>query len=73
MPAILAHQYFGEFARVGQVAVVAEANSVGRIDVKRLCVVCAVAAGRRIAHMTDADVALELQHVLLLEHIAHQT
>src|SRR4029077_10088157 len=26
----------------------------------------------RIAHVADADVALELEHVMLLEHIAHE-
>ncbi len=40
---------------------------------ERLGIVGAVGSCRRIPHMSDADVALELQHVLLLEHIAHQT
>ena len=60
------------FDRVGQVAVVREADAVRRIDVERLRLGGAVAAGRRVAHVADADVALELQHVPLLEHVAHQ-
>ncbi len=57
---------------VGQVAVVAEANAVRGVHVERLRVVRAVRARRRVAHVADADVALELEHVLLLEHVAHQ-
>ena len=73
MPAILAHQHLGQLARVGEIAVVAEADAVGGIHVEGLRVVRAVGAGRRVAHVADADVALELEHVLLLEHVAHQT
>ncbi len=72
MPAVFPHQHFGEFARIGQIAVVAETDAVGRIDVEGLRIVGAVGAGRRVADMADADVALELEHVLLLKHIAHQ-
>ena len=57
---------------VGQIAVVRQADAVGSIDVERLRLGGAVAAGGRIAHVADADVARQLQHVLLLEHIAHQ-
>ena len=32
----------------------------------------AVGAGGGIADVADADIALELDHVLLLKHIAHQ-
>ena len=49
-----------------------EADAVGRVDVERLRLGRAVAAGRRVAHVADADVALQLQHVPLLEHVAHQ-
>ena len=50
----------------------AEADAVGRIHVERLRLGGAVAAGGRIAHVADADVAGELEHVPLLEHVAHQ-
>ena len=49
-----------------------EADAVGRVHVERLGFGGVVAAGGRIAHMAHADVALELLHVVLLEHIAHQ-
>ena len=70
--AIFADQHVGELRRVGQVAVVREADAVRRVDVERLRLGRAVATGRRIAHVADADVALQLQHVPLLEHVAHE-
>ena len=70
--AVLADQHFGKLARVRQVAVVREADAVRRVDVERLCFGLAVAARRRVAHVADADVALQLQHVPLLEDIAHE-
>ena len=73
MAPILADQDLGELGGVGEVAVVAEADAVGRVDVERLRLGGAVAAGGRVAHVADADVALELEHVVLLEHIAHQS
>ena len=73
MPAVFTHQHFGEFARIGQIAVMAQTNAVRGVDVKRLRVMGTVGACGGIAHMADADVALELQHVLLLENIAHQS
>ena len=72
VPAVFPHQHFGEFASIGQIAVVAETDAVGRIDIERLRIVGAVGTGRRIADVADADVALEFDHVLLLKHIAHQ-
>src|SRR4029077_2739315 len=69
---IFANQHFGEFARIGEVAVMAETNAVGRIDVEGLRVVRAVGACGRVADMSDSDIAAKLEHVLLLEHIAHQ-
>ena len=64
--------HFAELARIGEVAVVREADAVRRIHVERLGFGGAVAAGGRIAHVAHADVALELLHVVLLEHVAHQ-
>jgi hypothetical protein len=34
--------------------------------------VSAFGSRRGIAHVADSDVAFEFQHVLLLEHVAHQ-
>ena len=72
MPALFADQHVGEFGRVGEVAVVAEADAVGRVDVEGLRLGDAVVAGRGIAHMADTDVATQFEHVLLAEDIAHQ-
>lgn len=73
MPAVFAHQHVRELPGVGEVAVVCEADAIRCIDVERLRLVGTVATRRRVAHVTDADVALQLQHVPLLEHVAHET
>jgi hypothetical protein len=70
--AIAAHQLSRQLGDVGQVAVVPEADAKGGIHVERLGFVDAVAAGRRVAHVADADVAHQLQHVALVEDVAHQ-
>jgi hypothetical protein len=70
--AILARYHLGELGGVGEVAVVREADAIGRVDVERLRLGGAVTAGGRIAYVADADVAPELEHVMLLEHVAHQ-
>ena len=72
MAAVFALEHFGQLARIGEIAVVREADAVRRVHVEGLRFGGAVAPGRGIAHMAHADVALELLHVVLLEHIAHQ-
>ncbi len=72
VPAVLAYQRAGQFRGIGQVAVVGEADAVGRVDVERLGLGGALAAGGRVANVADADIALELKHVTLLEHVPHQ-
>ena len=72
MPAVLTDQHLGELRRVGQIAVVGETDAVGRVDVERLRLRGAVAAGGGIADVADAGIALELEHVVLLEDVAHQ-
>ena len=49
-----------------------EHEPIGRIHIERLRLGGAVATGRRIAHMADADITPQLEHVLLAEDIAHQ-
>jgi hypothetical protein len=72
MAAVLAADDLGELRGVGQIAVVGETDAVGRVHVERLGLGDAVATGGGIADMPDADIAFQLEHVLLLEHIAHQ-
>ena len=72
MAAVFALEHFAELARVGEVAVVREADAVRRVHVERLGFGGVVAAGGRVAHVAHADVALEFQHVMLLEDVAHQ-
>src|SRR5262249_24498265 len=69
---VFADQDLGELCGGGEIAVVAEADAVGRVDVEGLRLRGAVAAGGRIADVADAHVALELEHVVLLEDIAYQ-
>ena len=57
---------------VDEVAVVREADAVRRVDVERLRFREARAAGRRVAHVAEADVARELQHVALQEDVADE-
>src|SRR3954452_24741064 len=73
MAAILADQHFSQFSRVREITVMAETDSVGRVDEERLCFGGRIAARGGITHMADANVALERQHVPMLEHIAHQS
>src|SRR5262249_15346292 len=70
--AVFAGEDLGELGGVGEVAVVTEADAVGGVDVEGLCLRGAVATGGRVAHVPEAHVALELDHVVLLEHVAYQ-
>ena len=72
MAPILVNEDRGELRGVRQIAVVRKTDAVGRIDVERLRFGGAIAAGGRVAHVADADVALQLHHVVLLEHVAHE-
>ena len=57
---------------VHEIAVVREADPIRRVHVERLRLGQARAAGRRVAHVPQAHVAGELQHVPFLEHVADQ-
>src|SRR5215208_7286773 len=73
MTPVLASQHFRKLRRVREVAVVREANAVRRVHIERLRLSrSAVAPRRGIAHVTDSDVALEIEHVMLLEHVPHE-
>ncbi len=71
--AVFANDYFGEFPRIGQVAVVPEANAVRRVDIERLRFGSGIAARGRIAHMPDADIAAQFEHGILTENVTNQT
>ena len=62
----------GQLLDVGQVAVVRQGDAIGRVDVERLRLGGAGAAGGGIAHVGDAHVADQVLHVPLLEDIADQ-
>ena len=57
---------------IHEIAVVRETDAVGRIDVERLRFRDGRAARRRVPNVAQADVAAELQHVALQEHVADQ-
>mmetsp|Transcript_16724 Transcript_16724/g.33302 ORF Transcript_16724/g.33302 Transcript_16724/m.33302 type:complete len:271 (+) Transcript_16724:987-1799(+) len=61
-----------ELLRVGEVAVVRDTDAVGVVRVQRLGLGARRGAGRRVADVADADVAAELEHVVLLEDILHE-
>ena len=64
--------FLGQLLDVGQVAVVRQGNAIGRVDIERLGLGRAGAAGGRVAHMADAHMANQALHMALLEDIAHQ-
>src|SRR3954469_23780558 len=72
MAAVLPGDDLSQLGCVCQVAVVCDANAVGGIDVERLSLGSGVAACGWITHVADAVVTLQLQHVLLLEDVAHE-
>ena len=58
---------------IRQVAVVSEHDAVRRIDVKGLRLLIRTrTALRRVAHVTDADIARQITHVARTEDVAHQ-
>jgi hypothetical protein len=69
---LFADEHVGKLCGVREVPIVAEHDAVRRIHVERLRLGDVIAAGGRVAHVTDADVAAQLEHVLLTEDIAHE-
>ncbi len=72
VPAIFTDQHFRELAGVGEVAVVGEHHAVRRVHVERLRFAEAIAPGRGITHVADADVAPQLEHVILGKYVADE-
>lgn len=72
MAAAAFEQILAQLMGVGQVAVVGQRNAERRVDVERLGLRGARAAGRRVTHMANAHVALQALHMARLKHILHQ-
>src|SRR3546814_20105685 len=54
-------------------AVVRQRDAVGRVDVERLGLVQALAAGSRVAAVTDADAAFQQRHRAVVKHVPNQS
>src|SRR5690606_39894702 len=72
MPQVFPRENLGELTGVRQVAVVAEADAVRRIYEEGLGFRGGIVARGRIPYVADTDVALEREHVALLEDIANE-
>ena len=72
VPAVFARQQIGKFVVIREVAVMCQADAVGRVDVERLRLGGFRATGRRVANVTDTHVARQTQHVARVEHVTHE-
>ena len=70
---LLPKHRLAQLTGVDQVAVVRQGDTVGGIDVERLCLVGGFASRGRIADVPDAHRAPERVHVVRLEHVAHHS
>ena len=66
-------QAFRQFFRIGQIAIVRDANAVGIIGVEGLRFGTRGRTGRGVAAMTNAHVAAKLRHMMGLEDILHES
>ena len=62
-------EVLGERLGIGQVAVMGQGQAVGRVDVERLRLRGAGAAGGGVTHVTDAHVADQAAHVAVAEYV----
>src|SRR5690606_13466316 len=72
MPPVGMEQRLLQLAGVDEIAVVDDGNAERRVGVERLRLVRAGGAGGGIAHVANADVALQLFHAFLVEHVRDQ-
>ena len=72
MAAIALKKFCCQQIRINQIAVVPQGQTIGRIHVEGLGFGRIVAARGGIAHMADADVALQALHLLAAKHIGYQ-
>ena len=70
---VLTEQVLHQGLGVGQIAVMSQGNTVGRIDIKRLRLGRGGATRSGIAHMADTHISLQAQHMAGMKHVAHQT
>src|SRR3989344_650925 len=68
---VLAVQLVLQLIGIREITVVRQRQAIGGVHVKRLGLGRGIAARGGIAHVADAHVALEAEHVALLEHVAH--
>src|SRR5690606_11092465 len=68
--AVFPRQEVGELVEIREVAVVRQANAIRRVHVERLCLGSVRTSGGRVAHVTQAHIAGQLQHIALAEDIA---
>mmetsp|Transcript_69730 Transcript_69730/g.105359 ORF Transcript_69730/g.105359 Transcript_69730/m.105359 type:complete len:266 (+) Transcript_69730:800-1597(+) len=61
-----------ELVRIRKVAIVSDDNAVGVVRVEGLGLRTRACSGRGVSNVAKSDVAPEFQHVVLLEHVAHQ-
>ena len=74
MPPIALVHIFLQLRGIGEIAVVAQDNSKGRIHIKGLTLLRAHGtAGGGITHMAHTHLAQEIAHVACAKHIADQT
>ncbi len=73
MAQIRGEQLLFELLGVGQVAVVCQRQAVRGVHVERLRLGLAGRTGGGIAHVADAQVALQARHVACVEDVTYQT
>jgi hypothetical protein len=70
---VLFSEHLGQLIVVGQIAVMTQTDAVWRIYIERLRFSGSRPPRRRIAYVTNTDIAREAQHVPVTKHITHQT
>ncbi len=65
-------QLLAQSGRIDQVAVVPQRQTIRRVDIQRLRLIRTIAAGGRVTHMADTDVADQGIDIALPEHIVGQ-
>ena len=72
MTQVGAENMLAQFIGIGQIAVVGNKNTIGRIDIQRLCQRRAGAASGRIANMANTHIAHQTHHMTATKDIPRQ-